>query len=309
MKPHLTFLLHLFRLQQWPPKHGDPEDEGLTLVEALVAIVVLTIVLGFIAVPIAITTGSRVQNRQVEQAQQIAQSFTENARIQMSLLQTWTYSGTTPSISSAQPTFSYSPVGTIPNLPTVSYSSVSSVPAPTTNCNVVGPSYSVSCPVSSLFGYNLDRDPIGTPEFYVQVFRVSDTRSASTNEVIGFDMGVRVYSAEAISRLGSLTTTRRSVSLTSGTGDPRQPLAVVYTSIYRSEEGNALVSFNSCDAVDVMGLNSASAISKITSSPTANTTKFSYSLVQNTDGIDRVVSQDPVAGTPVLCGSTINFTY
>jgi len=305
--------MYLFRLRQWlpqPPTNSSQthsEDEGLTLVEALVAIVVLTIVLGFIAVPIAVTTGSRVQNRRVEQAQQIAQSFTENARIQMSLLETWTYSGTTPSISSAQPTFSYSPVGTIPNTPTVSYSTVSSVPAPTTNCNTTGPTYTTACSAASLFGYDIDRN--GSPDFYVQAFRVSDARSASTNEVIGFDMGVRVYSSEALSKLGSLTTTRRSVSLTSGAGNGTEPLAVAYTSIYRSEEGNSLVSFNSCDAVDVMGLNSTAAISKITSSPTTNTTKFSYSLINNGDATNSVVSQDPTAGTTVLCGSTIKFTY
>jgi len=282
------------------------EEEGMTLLEALVAIVVLTIVLGSIAVPVAITVGSRVQNREVEQAQQIAQSFAEQTRLQLSLLSTWTYAGTTPSITSATPTLSYSPLGSIPQLPAASYSTVASVPAPTTNCNITGPNYTASCAANTLFGYDLDKD--GVSDFYVQTFRVSDVRSPS-NEVIGFDMGVRVYPLESLTKLGSLTTTRRSLGFTSGIGDPTEPIATLYTSLYRSEESEALVGFNACTVVNVLSASSTSAISTITSSPTNKDTKFSYSLVNNGDATDSVVAQDPPAGTIVLCGEEIKITY
>jgi len=280
------------------------EDAGLTLIEALVAIVVLTIVLGAIAIPITITAGSRVQNRKVEQAQQIAQFFTENTRLQMSMLESWTYAGTTSSLTGAKPTLSYSPVGAIPPLPTASYSSISLVPAPTTNCGIVGPSYSTTCAATDLFGYDLDKD--NAADFYVQTFRMSDLRSANSNEVIGFDIGVRVYPLEAIGRLGQLKTTTRSLGFTSGIGDPTQPIASAYTSIYRGEESDALVSFNSCTVGDYTGVNSTSAISSILNSPADKDTKFSYSLTAN--GGTNIIAQDPVVGTVVLCGSEIKIT-
>lgn len=324
MKPYLTCFTYLLRLRRYarsqgvlsqgvqPRSLGSPgisfEDEGLTLIEALMAIVVLTIVLGSIAIPVAITVGSRVQNRKVEQAQQIAQYFTEQTRLQMSLLSTWTYAGTTPSISSATPTLSYSPVGAIPPLPTVSYSTVASVPAPTTNCNVTGPSYSVTCPSTAIFGYDLDEDALGAPDFYVQTFRVSDVRSPS-NEVIGFDMGVRVYPLESLARLGSLSTIPLSVGFSSGVGDPTKPIATAYTSIYRSEESEALVGFNSCEVIDTLGLTSVAAINKITTSPTDKTTKFSYSLISDGLAPFTVSAQDPPQGTIALCGSQIKITY
>ncbi|MGA0199750.1 MAG: type II secretion system protein [Prochlorotrichaceae cyanobacterium] len=309
MKSHLKDLIYLFRLRQCasPKLASTQEDEGLTLIEALVAIVVLTIVLGTIAIPIVITAGSRVQNREVEQAQQIAQSFSEDTRLQMSMLETWTYSGTTPSLSGANPTLSYSPIGAIPPLPTASYSSVSSVPAPTANCGITGPTYSATCTANQLFGYDLDKD--GAADFYVQAFRASDIRSANSNEVIGFDMGVRVYPIESINKLGTLTTETRSLGFTSGIGDPTQPIASVYTSVYRGEEADALVSFNSCTVEDFTGVNSASAIGSITNSPADKDTKFSYSLIDNGDGTDQVVTQDPAEGSVVLCGSEIQITY
>jgi type II secretory pathway pseudopilin PulG len=264
------------------------------LLEALVAIVVLTIILGSIATPILITTASRVQNRKAEQAQQIAQFFTEETRLLMSQIDTWTYSGTTPSLSNANPTLSYSPIGSIPPLPTASYSSVSNVPAPTANCGITGPSYSVTCTANQLFGYDLDKD--GAADFYVQMFRTADTLSAVSDEVIGFQMGVRVYSVDAINRLGFLTYSQQQLGFTSGRGKPEQPIAVAYTSVYRGEEEDALVAFNTCTVGTYTGGTSTYATTQILND------NLSYSILTHTAN---VTTQNPAPGERVLCGSPV----
>lgn len=307
MKPHLTLLNNWLRLRQDRSRRAEPAstaepDEGLTLLEALVAIVVLTLVLGSIATPILITTASRVQNRKAGQAQQIAQFFTENTRIQMSLVDTWTYSGTeTIDPATVSPsTLTYSPAGAIP--PFSSTSLIANVPPPSSLCTdssgntVIVQSFSTTetCSETELFGYDLDQD--GAEDFYVQMFRAADTISAVSDEVIGFDMGVRVYSVDAIDSLGSLTYSQQTLGFTSSRGKPEEPVVVAYTSVYRGEEEDALIAFNTCTVGNYTGGTSTYATTQILND------NLSYAIISDTSNVQ---TQDPSSGEKVLCGSQV----
>lgn len=297
MKPHLTLLTYWLRLRSCPQYRSSlplwlAAEAGLTLLESLVAIVVLMIILGFIAAPITMSIGGRVQSRKADQAQQVAQLFSENTRLKISQLQTWTYS-TTASITNASPTLSYAPTGAIPPLDQ-STLTVSQVAAPTALCADL-----TACNSTDWFTYDLDQD--STPDFYVQVFRVDDVQVPSTNEVIGFDMGVRVYDAESADYLGSLETDKQSIGLTSGLGNLKQPLAVVYTSAYRGEDDSTLVGLKPCTVDDVVGSPETNAITTLE-------TNFSYSVVEDGDADTDVSAQNPEAGSEVPCGIKVEIS-
>lgn len=182
---------------------------GISLLEALVAIILITIVVSMITPPIFLSVATRVNNRRTEQALQLAQAEIERVRLLMT-------STETQAEIAAQ----------LPEAAAVAPGAIASVAAPTALCGDVPP-----CGVGELASAEPQLDA-ATQRFYIQSFR--DTGAVTDDgEVIAFRMGVRVYSADVASNLGGLDAQTKPL-FTTGTGYRNSsPLAVMYTELNR----------------------------------------------------------------------------
>ena len=189
-------------------------EQGFTIIESLMAIVVITVLVVAITPPIFLAVGTRVQNQKAEQAMQLAQLQVDQVRV---------------SIERGNYTNNDLPPdgGTGPGLP-------DAVGIPTSfTCTTAA--WSNACPV--------DINSDGKPEFYVQTFRTNAINSGTPPQVVAFQMGVRVYSALAQGQSG-LQTTQASLKFTTEQGNQRKfPLAVMYTPIVRSDIKDSLIQY------------------------------------------------------------------
>jgi prepilin-type N-terminal cleavage/methylation domain-containing protein len=206
-------------------------NRGFTLIESLVAMVVITITIISIIPPIFWATATRVQNRRIEQAIQLAQSEIDRVRNGIER-QDFTLADLPPQ-AGAQ---------VRPN-----------APAPTSIDNDRVRSVVPSCnrgdgrpPNQSNFVVAIDTDPGDNcrPEFYVQVFRGQGISATPGGLPDGIVMGVRVYSLAAAPGgvlSSGLDTRPGKLSGTSGVGTQRsRPLAVQFSAIVRSNAGDGI---------------------------------------------------------------------
>jgi prepilin-type N-terminal cleavage/methylation domain-containing protein len=207
------------------------QDQGLSLIECLVAIVVVSITLIAITPPIFFITATRVQSRKAEQALQVAQAEIDRVR---AVVERGVY--------------------TSADLPAI-VANVSAVPAPTSIAPGVLKSSTVACntytgvtvAATALLPVSTDLDPSNLAacqsQFLVQTFRTEGTPGSSV-PTSGFRLGVRVYSNNPLlqQNLGSgLQTQQASLRFVSGLGDQnRRPLAILYSTIVRNDTSNSL---------------------------------------------------------------------
>jgi prepilin-type N-terminal cleavage/methylation domain-containing protein len=226
----LLSLLTRLPLRQAPSAQSTKRDEGLSLIECLVAIVVVSITLIAITPPIFFITATRVQSRKAEQALQVAQAEIDRVR---AVVERGVY--------------------TAADLPAV-VANISTVPAPTSVVAGVMKSSIGSCntytgatvAVTALLPVNTDLDPSNLTacqsQFLVQTFRTAGTAGSSV-PTSGFRLGVRVYSDNPLLRqnLSGLQTAQASLRFVSGLGDQnRRPLAILYSTIVRNDTSNSL---------------------------------------------------------------------
>lgn len=204
---------------------GKQTQDGVSLLEALVAIILITIVVSIITPPIFLAVGTRVNNRRTEQALQLAQGEIERVRLLMNSSQTEAQIATQ-----------------IPAAVTLaSPDDIATVAAPTVLCATAPP-----CGANELA---LAEPQLAQADqrFFIQTFRdegaVIDQGTAATADDItfAFRMGVRIYSAEASDNLGSLEIDTKPL-FTSGKGyRGNSPLAVMYTELNRGSTTGGLV--------------------------------------------------------------------
>jgi len=208
-------------------------QQGLSLIECLVAIVVVSITLVAITPPLFYITATRVQSRKAEQALQVAQAEVDRVR---AVVERGVYTAT--------------------DLP-AEVSSLNSVPAPTgitpggvlksanssSGCNTYT---GATVAATLLLPVNTDIDPTNAAacqsQFLVQTFRTAGTPNAK-GITTGFRLGVRVYADIPLLRqnFGSLQTEQASLKFTSGVGNQHlRPLAVLYSTVVRNDTSNAL---------------------------------------------------------------------
>ncbi|MDF5717728.1 MAG: hypothetical protein PUP93_28640 [Rhizonema sp. NSF051] len=191
-------------------------EQGFTIIESLMAIIVITVLVVSITPPIFLAVGTRVQNQKAEQAMQLAQLQVDQVRV---LVERGNYT------NDQLP----------PDGGTGSPDAVLAPTSFTTTCTT--PASSNACPV--------DINGDGKPEFYVQTFRTRAINSGTPAQAVAFQMGVRVYSALAQGQSG-LQTTQASLKFTTEQGNQRQfPLAVMYTPIVRSDIKDSLTQYRS----------------------------------------------------------------
>lgn len=195
-------------------------EQGFSLLEALVAIMVIAIILAVIAPPILLAAATRIRNQRVEQATQLARGEIDRIRL---LVERGQYSTTDlPPSSTTNP---------IQN---------TDAPAPiSNNNNLNNPAASRTSPTQS-FSVDLNPNQAGD-EFVVQTFR--EQGQQNNNIPVAFRMGVRVYSAQAFANGASPTQKiPLSIGFTSGV-NLQNPLAVLYTPIVKSDRYFSLCAY------------------------------------------------------------------
>ena len=221
-------------------------SSGFTLIESLVAIVVISITLVAITPPIFWATGTRVQNRRAEQALALAQGEIDRVRAEVER-----GGGITPldlptSVGATTTFANYEGPA-----PTAAWNKLRSTD-PQKNTAEVVTAGEARFPAASEY-IPVDTDGDGTADFLVQVFRdigVCDstpTPCTATDVPRIFNMTVRVYSAIAKgSNLAKLANTRASLTGTTGTKQAKdRPLAVLSSQVARSVNSKALEQYQS----------------------------------------------------------------
>jgi len=200
-------------------------EDGLTLIECLVAVVVIAITTAAIAPMLVFSVATRVQNQKAEQALQLAQAEVDKIRLEVE--QGGDYGDRLLNLSLFSTT-STNPV---------------TVPAPTSfiaSTTAVGDWKEAR---------KIDFDGDGDDDFAIQIFRtpgveVEPDLGGSVKTPVVFDMGVRVYDARAEANIGKLSTDEAGLTFTSGDGDrSRQPLAVLYSQISQGDRRGGLCQY------------------------------------------------------------------
>lgn len=225
-------------------------EQGFTLIEALMAIIVITITLVSITPPIFWATGTRVQNRKAEQALQLAQGEIERVR---TLVEQNQYTAEQlPPVASAE----------IRGTPVAAPSTLKpNGGVVTTNPNCATNSGNgITTAVQQYILVDTDPNPSTTgdacrPEFLIQTFRSTGldedgnpptqaSGGTPSSKPVGFVMGVRVYSIAAkqtLDRGGTLETKQAGLRATNSLGNQRtRPLAVLYSTIVQSTSSKNL---------------------------------------------------------------------
>ena len=211
-----------------PPKRSpvppQSADQGLTLIECLVAIVMVALVAGSVAPVMVISVASRVNSQKAEQALGLAQAEIDRTRTQVErgehTLATLPPEGRTTS-------------GVITEKDKIS--------------EVLGPNLSETNSTSFAFARPVDINGNDQNDFLVQRFRsvgYKPTNAGANDPPVAFTMGVRVYDSQATGT-GNLPTDPASLGMTGGTGQRSQrPLAALYTTIAVGDNPDSL-----CDMI------------------------------------------------------------
>lgn len=229
---------------------------GFTLIESLVAIIVVSVTVVAISPPIFWAAATRVQNRRAEQALSIAQSSIDEVRAKIER-----GGATIPELPAVAAAASG---GLRPNpaapAPTAEWNLMKGVtPACNTVSNlkkaVAATATTAAIPADQHYPSEIQYLPVDTDgdcraDFLVQIFRndgiCSDGPcSASALPVadrrpLAFSVGVRVYSAIA-KQSPTLYAEKARLTGTTGTGQTgSRPLAVLYSTVAKSDSSTAL---------------------------------------------------------------------
>lgn len=227
---HWTWGVELFQKRK--------TDEGLTLLECVVAIAIVALTGALITPPLFLATATRVQNRRSEQALQLAQGEIDRIRTL---------------VEQGEHDIADLPAEITGGFPEA---------APTTVANFIRTVNTETCPGNPpLYDDNdppipasallpIDTDGDCEEDFYLQSFRTAGGRT-SENRPSDFEVGVRVYARNVVDtngRVGTLTTEQAALGFTSGEGNQREsPLAVLYTRATWDGSGVAVYCYHNAD--------------------------------------------------------------
>lgn len=206
-----------------------PTEQGLSLLECLMAIAVIGLTAAMITPPLFLAAATRVQNRRAEQSFQLAQGEVDRVQVLVALGQH------TPA---RLPFAVTGQLGLVP-APTSLSTELDSVNA---TCNTYNDQ---SLPVST--GRRIDIDGDCQMDYFLQTFRSPGTISSTdpSSRLTEFKLGVRVYNALASNNLGQLQTEQASLQFTTGLGQQTtRPLSVLLTDVYWSDRSSTLCRFN-----------------------------------------------------------------
>jgi prepilin-type N-terminal cleavage/methylation domain-containing protein len=243
-------------------------DGGFTIVESLLAIIIVGILLLGIAPVIAISVATRVQARRVENATQAARTYIEGTRatsIQAPNSRAYLSKTSSNDLFSTMPAPDSSALSicltktTSTKCPTNNY--IDPQPLPPAVAKSYGGN-ALDGVTSSLYCFDVDGDGVcsadSTQDMIVQAFRsttlkdaTSDSGTISADANLGYILGVRVYRSSAFdggavlnaSSTSTDGTNQRAATFTGGLGDKKAPLVEMVTDItIRGNDPNKLFS-------------------------------------------------------------------
>lgn len=182
-----------------PKQHSTQSSQsGFTIVESLMAIVVVGILMTVIAPVIVLSVATRVQARRVELASQAAQTYID---------------GVKSGIINAPPTI-------IARTPSQYF--LDSVNPPTASTTTL----------ATLYCFDVDNTAGCNPkDLAIQAFRSVISTSPETDPQKGYRLGLRVYRADAFSDNTALTKGTKQATFTGGLGNRKAPLVEITTEI------------------------------------------------------------------------------
>ena len=220
------------------------KEQGLTLTECIVAIVVLSAVIVSMTPPIFLAVATRAQNKKAEQALQLAHGEIDKIRV---LIERGEYqepelppnAGTNTTVDNVTP-------------PQSVYYNGSIIQSTNYYCSKYDQQGAPQLKVTEALLVDINGDC--KPDFLVQTFRVNQILKPGTNIPMIFTMGVRVYSTAAanfdatgknfISIKPNLSTKEASLQLSTGEGDQTtKPLSVLTVNIAQADNQNSLTKY------------------------------------------------------------------
>ena len=199
-------------------------EQGLTLIEVVIAIMVVAVAGTAIAPAMVLAVATRVQSQRAEQSLELAQSEIDRVRLLVERRD---------DLGGGATEADFPPLA-------AGFVDPANVPAPDAfNCTPIA---TQGFPISLDPGVDpCNLGPDEEPDFVIQSFRLPGFQTAAGVPTV-FRMGVRVYDFRAFRDGGGagLSAERASLGLTSDEGDrARSPLAVLYTEIAAGEEGES----------------------------------------------------------------------
>lgn len=234
-------------------------EQGLTIMECLVAVLLIALTIAMIAPPLVLATATRVQNRRTEQAMRVAQGEIDRLRTAVAMgLHT---PANLPAIATG------ATAATLANVaaPTTIDTRLRSLNPTGTNCPTTrfDPNLNPANSIAATSTLPVDVDGDCVADYLVQTFRTAGLTS-SAQQAPGqprlpseFDVGVRVYPIQAAlnytpqaalntlilpSGPNSLGRTPAPLQLT-GSNQRRRPLAVLYSKLVWAEDRTSLCSY------------------------------------------------------------------
>jgi len=194
---------YLYRAGGGSPAQG---QQGFTLIECLVAIVMVGLVGSSIAPALVISVATRVQSQKAEQALELAQSEIDRVRLLVERSE-----------------------ANIANLPPEAPVSAGANPDSRV-AEVAGPTYGAPVP-TPITAFQTRAATLNGSQFAVQVYRTPGRFVG--NVPVTFGMGVRVYDYDAVlTGSGTLSKEPAALRMVSGTGQRGQrPLVALYTTV------------------------------------------------------------------------------
>ncbi|HIK36035.1 MULTISPECIES: type IV pilus modification PilV family protein [unclassified Thermosynechococcus] len=205
-------------------------NHGLTLVECLIAILVVNLGVAMLAAPLLMVAATRLRNDRINQATELARAEVDRLRVMME--QGVEIRSTTTSLLPPQSSVSAT-IGQANQL------SAQSPPSSLEDC-----SGALGLPTSAT---RACRRRLNNTEFAVQVYRGQLTVNSS-NLVLAYPVQVRVYSAEVVPvTTATVPVAQEPAAMTSSlVGAETRPLAVLTTEIIRSDSSEALCRLTNC---------------------------------------------------------------
>jgi prepilin-type N-terminal cleavage/methylation domain-containing protein len=224
-------------------RKGQAGGSGFTLIESLVAIIILSLTVVSVLPPIFWATATRVQNRRAEQAVQLAQSEIDRVRVAVER-NSVTQAQLPPKVGTGLKPDAPAPATVIPE----SAKLRSAVPG----CNRDDGNQAINA--TDLILVDTDPETSGgcKPEFMIQTFRGSGVPKDTVDTVPGgFVMGVRVYSIVARGNVGAgIQKEAGTLRGSQGLGTQQfKPLAVQYSTIVRTNDSDSLDTYRKLCAV------------------------------------------------------------
>jgi prepilin-type N-terminal cleavage/methylation domain-containing protein len=193
------------------------QTQGFTLIECLVAIVMVAIVASAIAPAMVLSVATRVHSQKSEQALALAQSEIDSTRV-------FVERGGDYDVAALPP--------------------LAAGVADKDIKTALGPDRSISDDTNFAYAEGRDVNGDGETDFFVQRYRATGQVVDDDGRPVAFAMGVRVYDRN-VAGDGNLSTETVSLVMTSGDGGrATRPLAVLYSTIATSDRGDSLCSLN-----------------------------------------------------------------